>query len=118
MTDIRKYQVFQSFGEISVDITVDHDILTPELAEEINEFWGGAEDRVVAADGDVVMAVAKLIASRFMALLLESDSIPWAQGQLDSSEGYPPNGGHGVKLIDFDGLPEISSEDLIIEPTP
>lgn len=115
MSTIKRYKITQVWGDIEVTVEVDHSILTPELATEINSFWSGAKYRISSSGGDVVMAVVKRISAQLMRALLELDSIPHAQNVLDTSEGYPPNGAHGVKLIDFDGLPEIESDDLIVE---
>ncbi|WP_199098981.1 DUF2528 family protein [Dyella sp. ASV21] len=115
---IRRYRASQDWGDIVVTLDVDHAKLTTELATEINDFWTGADDRLDAADGDVVMAVIKLAAKYLMYQVLDPTGwrhIPNMQREFDGEEGWPPNGEHGIRLVDFEGEPEI--DDTTLEVT-
>lgn len=59
-SNIKRYKVSQTFGYYEVWLEVDHRILTPARAKEINEFWGGSEDRIRDENGDEVRAVIRL----------------------------------------------------------
>ena len=64
MSNIKTYKVVAaSFDDAEVNLQVDHDVLTPDLATLINTFWSGAEDRLAQENGDVVRAVVRLFGS-------------------------------------------------------
>ncbi len=67
---IKRYKVSETFGEFEVRLEVDHSILTPERAKEINEFWGSSEERIAAEKGDEVKAVIRLFGSRAAGMIL------------------------------------------------
>lgn len=48
------------FNEAQVTLQVDFDVLTPELAAEINDFWSSSEHRLRDQDGDVQRAVIRM----------------------------------------------------------
>lgn len=56
---VKRYTVTESWKDYSVTLEVDHSILTPERAEELNSFWSGAESFADAESGDVVRAVIR-----------------------------------------------------------
>ncbi|GGE50367.1 MAG TPA: DUF2528 domain-containing protein [Pseudomonas sp.] len=68
--NIKRYKVSETFGEFEVRLEVDHSILTPARAKEINEFWGSPEDRIAAEKGDEVKAVIRLAGSRAAAMII------------------------------------------------
>ncbi|PCO34659.1 hypothetical protein CQA09_28740, partial [Klebsiella pneumoniae] len=39
---IKRYKIERDWGEGQVQLEIDHSILTPKLATEINKFWTGA----------------------------------------------------------------------------
>ena len=57
--NIKRYTVSEQFGDDKVTLEVDHNLLTPELAYMINEFWSNADDRILEENGDVVRAVIR-----------------------------------------------------------
>ena len=118
---VRRYRIAQNWGDIVVTLDVDHAQLTTELATEINEFWTGAEDRLDAADDDVVMAIVKLAAKYFMYKVLDPNGwryVPHMQRDFDGEEGWPPQGTHGIRLVDFEGEPEIDDTTLEVTELP
>lgn len=108
--NIKQYKITQDWGDIEVELDVDHDKLTPQLADEINRFWINHEERLEAADGDAVLAVIRLAAAHFMDCGLRWESVESAQRDLDTSEGWPTD--HGITLVSFDGFPDIVSTEL------
>lgn len=61
MSSIKAYRVAcEDFESSEVTLQVDHGVLTPALATEINNFWSGADGRLSDENGDVVRAVVRL----------------------------------------------------------
>ena len=59
MTSIKKYELEDdAYNEVHLE--VNHSILTEDIANEINEFWSNAEERLDECDGDVIKAVLRL----------------------------------------------------------
>ncbi|HSX60232.1 MAG TPA: DUF2528 family protein [Tahibacter sp.] len=114
MSTIRRYTIVHDATGMSIMLDVDLSKLTAELADEINRFWIEWEWRLDTHDGDVIAVVIKLAAQRFLALLLEDEDSRWAQHEFDRSEGWPPHGAHGIKLVDCDGLPVLDLDELSI----
>lgn len=115
---MNKLQTFMASAlddNLQVVLEVDMDKLTPALAAEVNSFWGDAERRVDAEDGDVVMAVIRLYGARLMALLLAEwrgvsitadrrDLALAATRIMATHEGWPPNddtphGQLGIRVV-------------------
>lgn len=105
--------------DLSVILEVDLDKLTPALATEINNFWIGAEYRISDADGDPIQAVIKMAASIFFAHVLdveESLNTHEMQRAFDSQhEGWPRGGECGIKLVEWEGRPDLDCEQLELE---
>ena len=60
-------------NENQVDIEIDADILTDDLAHEVNNFWSGAAGRLAHFDDqDIYPCVAALAAQRAMQLMLDA----------------------------------------------
>ena len=108
-----------SIFDLSVILEVDFDKLTPTLATEINNFWTDAEDRLSDADGDPIRAVIKMAAGIFFAHVLdvmESLNTYGMQQAFDSQyEGWPREGECGIKLIDWEGRPDLDCALLDLE---
>jgi hypothetical protein len=100
--------------DVCVTLEVDLDVMTPELATEINNFWAGAADVLTAAGDDIIQAAARRAASRILWLLLDTDDADSAMDEFNRQEGWPPNGEHGIRIVDFD-LPSMSADDLDCE---
>lgn len=104
----RRFKLEAGF-DLSVTVEVDMDKLTPELATEINSFWSGADDVLGAADGDVVLAAVLRSGPYLMGAVLQGYNEFGAQKELDESEGWPPNGEHGIRIIDFE-IPDMDAD--------
>lgn len=111
---IKRYCVSCEESGIEVVLDVDHDVLTRDLAEEINRFWTNAELRLDRADGDVVKAVIRLAAQAFFFVLIEDlpGCVRAAMRAFHDLEGWPKES--GITLVSFDGLPEFDSIDLSV----
>ncbi|SFQ51725.1 DUF2528 family protein, partial [Ectopseudomonas toyotomiensis] len=71
MANLQKFTLSDDWKDWSITLEVDLDILTTERATEINEFWSSHDDRLSDADGDVIRALVKLAAERFVFAFLE-----------------------------------------------
>lgn len=106
------------WGDAEVILEVDHDKLTPELAREINAFWTGADARLADVDEDPVLAVIKMAGAEFLGGVLDvvrSPNTYSMQRDFDDLEGWPPNGEHGIRLVEWDGRPDLHNEELTVE---
>lgn len=107
----RKFKLLAGF-DITIDVEVDLEKLTPALALEINNFWSGADDVLRRSGGDIIVAATRRAAPYFIGALLEGLNKVGAQANLDESEEWPDN--HGITLIDFE-VPEFSAYDVDVE---
>lgn len=67
---IKRYTVSESWKDYTVTLEVDHSILTPERAKELNDFWSGAQEFEDAENGNVVRAVIRLAGSTLINIML------------------------------------------------
>jgi hypothetical protein len=111
----KRYKLMAGWaGEISVTVEVDHDVLTPEVAKEINDFWTSAEEVLAAANDDIVLAAVRRAAPYLIGAVLEGSNLRGAQAELDEAEGWPAKGAHGITIVDFE-VPDMGSIDLEME---
>ena len=112
MSSIKNYTVKASwYNDAEVTLRVDHDILTPALANEINSFWGDSEFRLDEENQDVVRAVIRMFGARSIALAME-------QGGWDFSNHTYERGISTAKdVIDRDGEGWPIAEELGIAVT-
>lgn len=119
MSNIKKYKIQGEWYDWEVTLEVDHDVLTPELANEINTFWSGWEDRVEQENGSHVKAVIRFAGTlcinemlrNFGTEFYESNkeaSAVWTKDLFDQ-EGWPENPGirviaASVEVADYDGV--------------
>lgn len=132
-TNIKRYTVSESWKDYSVTLEVNHDILTAERAEEINNFWSGDRYRLQKENGDVVRAVVRLAGQHLIGLMLneggtsfteatngpfENPGPIWTQ-DLHEEEGWGggdggPFGWCGIRCVAADvDLPEFSDVELV-----
>lgn len=115
---IKRYRLEYS-SAFSIVVDIDDEKCTKELLHEINDFWGGSDDRLFAADDDVLMAVLKMLV--VMAARVSIEQYWNAAETLKSAppEGWPPlDGRYGITLISMDSFSfdddevSISSQDV------
>lgn len=112
MSNLKTYTVKASwFNDAEVTLQVDHDLLTPELAKEINDFWSDASYRLRQEDEDVVRVVIRMFGARTISLAMEQGgwdfskqsvvaSLRTAQEVIDSyGEGWPKAEELGIYVI-------------------
>lgn len=86
MSNLKTYKVKASwFNDAEVTLQVDHDLLTPELAKEINDFRSDNNYRLRQEDRDVVRVVIRMFGARTISLAME-------QGGWDFSNNSPAAG--------------------------
>lgn len=81
MSNIKTYRVKAAwFDDAEVTLQVDHDLLTPALATEINQFWSDADERLADEGDDVVRAVIRLFGSRAIAFFMADGGATFGGG--------------------------------------
>ncbi len=121
-TNIKRYKVAHEWHDHEVVLEVDHDILTPELAQEHIDFWSGADEFRSEENGDDVRATIRLFGSTMIRMMQaeggaefserskhmfdESAGKLWSQ-QLQNEEGWggadgTPYGRVGIRVIAAD----------------
>ena len=121
------YRVAASwFNDAEVTLQVNFDVLTPELATEINTFWSGAEERLQAEDGNVLLAVIRMfgqVAIRYFMTAggacfgpprTEGDRHWTAQVIKEQAEGWPEVDGLGI-LITMADVSVVDYDDVTLE---
>lgn len=118
------YRVVASwFNDAEVTLQVDFDVLTPELATEINTFWSDAKERLQAEDGNVLLAVIRMfgqVAIRyFMAdggASFGSTGDPYWTNQVIKSqaEGWPDQPGLGILIVGAE-VSTVDYDDVTLE---
>lgn len=108
------FKVFKLLAgmDISITLQVNTDVMTGEVAAEVNAFWSGADAVLEAAEGDVIEAVARRAAPRLIHSLVDGWTKKHAVERLSDEEGWPSD--HGITIIDFD-LPDWDAENLEVE---
>ena len=89
-SNIKRYTVEEPWKDYSVTLEVNHDILTPERAEQISSFWTGHKRRQAAEGGDVVLAVIRLAGSTMINMMLSeggADFTERTKGFLNDNPG-------------------------------
>jgi hypothetical protein len=111
MSNIKTYTAKASFfNDSEVTLQVDHDILTPELAKEINDFWSDNEYRLDEENQDVVRAVIRLFGTRAIAVAMK-------QGWDFSFRSYEDGIRNAADVIEHDGEGWPKAEELGIAIT-
>ncbi|UUZ68053.1 DUF2528 family protein [Polaromonas sp. P2-4] len=115
MSQLKTFMVCSEDNAFQVVLEVNLEKLTPAMATEVNNFWGGNEARADLEDGDVVRAVIRLYGSRMIAMMLAAGGVhfdqetnpEWAEQwtkQMQQLEGWPgpdgtPNGALGIRVL-------------------
>lgn len=97
---------------VSVTVEVDDASFTEEIAQQVNSFWTGADERLATADGDEKRAALLMVAAECIGLAVEYGdrlALSGLQRQFDEAEGFPPN---TFKLISVESLDEIDLDEI------
>lgn len=111
------------FDDATVKLQVDHDLLTPELATEINQFWTSADSRLEEEGGDPVRAVIRLFGSTAIRFFM-ADGGAWFDGisegtrytmqvLKDQGEGWPDIGELGIAIVSAE-VSTVDYEDVTV----
>src|SRR5690348_7989298 len=98
--------------DMTLTLDIDTDVMTPELAQEVNSFWSGAEEVLDASDGDITQAVARRAASYLWSELQDGWRPQYVTEQLAKAEGWPPQ--HGITIVDYE-IPDMDPVYLEVE---
>lgn len=112
MSNTKTYTVKATWVEgAEVTLLVDHDILTAELAKEINDFWGNNGGRLRQEGNDVVRTVIRMFGARAINLALEQGG--WSFSNHDQKKGLDT----AQEVVDRDGEGWPKAEELGISVT-
>ncbi len=127
MSNIKTYTAKATwYNDSEITLQVNHDILTPELATLINDFWSENDERLRAADGDVVQAVIRLFAVCAISCLMGQGGACFGSNKLDSGmwwtqkvlddqgEGWPDAENLGI-LITSCAIESVGFDDIELE---
>lgn len=95
----RRFQLSYGF-DLSITLDIDTDVMTPELAKEVNAFWISADEILEVSDGDAVQAVARRAADPLLRSLQDGRYQEYALEELGKSEGWPEK--HGITIVDYE----------------
>lgn len=127
MSNLKTYRVKADwFDDAEVSLRVNHDILTPELATQINQFWSDDGGRLEQEGGDVVRAVVRLFGSAALAFFMADGGASiggggseyWTDRVIKSQgEGWPDSGALGI-LICSVFVSSVGYDDVTLESVP
>lgn len=114
MSNIKQYEISE-WSDNKAVFVVDHDKATDDFFHLINNFFSDAESRLVDEDGNVVIAVLKMIANECFVTQVASPMNNYGimahfgtDNNGRSVEGFPPlDGSLGVLLTSVD-CPEFT----------
>lgn len=128
MSNTKTYIVTASFfSDAGVTLLVDHDVLTPELATEINTFWSGASGRLREENGDVVCTVVRMFGAAAIRYFMNDGGARFAPSSEDSHhwtaevlkaqmEGWPDLDGLGILILSAQ-VDAVDYDDVLLEAT-
>ena len=89
--------------EFSIKLRIDTNLLTKEIASNINDFWGNSERMLKICHGDLYQAVARRAAFDLFYSLIEGYSSDHALQLLSQQEGWPSEN-LGIEILSYDIL--------------
>ena len=126
MGNLKDYIVTASwFDDAGVTLRVDHDVLTPELATEINTFWSDADGRLADEKDDVVRAVVRMFGAAAIRFFMDdggarfdtlgAGDLHWTGRVLESLvEGWPDIDSLGILILSAD-VSAVDYDDVTLE---
>ncbi|WP_129954211.1 DUF2528 family protein [Escherichia coli] len=95
MSNIKKYIIDYDW-KASIEIEIDHDVMTEEKLHQINNFWS---DLAISSDLNAYGVVCEF---------------DWNDG--NGQEGWPPmDGSEGIRITDIDTSGIFDSDDMTIK---
>lgn len=97
------------FNDAYVIVEVNPEVLTPELATMINQFWSDSDSRLAAENDDVVRAAIRLFGTMAINWFMENGGGDyycrddyWTNRVLENSEGWPGDAESlGIRLTEI-----------------
>lgn len=128
MSNLKTYRVKADwFGDAEVTLRVDHDVLTPALATEINNFWSGAAERLSDEDGNVVRAVIRDFGATAIRYMMDNGGASfapvmndwyWTKEVIrDQGEGWPEWEALGILIVGAE-VSSVGYDDVTLETAP
>lgn len=115
----KTYEIDYDFKS-TLQVEIDHSVMTESKLHDLNGFWGGAKERIEDEE-NVLNAVLKMLAAHVMCLIVEYryntkgivSLFDWGERN-GGQEGWPRmDGSHGIKIISTEDF-EFSSSDMNI----
>ena len=120
MSNIKKYIIDYDW-KASIEIEIDHDVMTEEKLHQINNFWSDSEYRLNKHDS-LLNAVLIMLAQHALLIAISKDlnaygvvcEFDWDDG--NGQEGWPPmDGSEGIRITDIDTSGIFDSDDMTIK---
>lgn len=120
MANVKKYTVDYDW-KAELEVEIDHDVMTDEKLNEINNFWSNADYRL-QRQGSVLNAVLVMLAKEALLIALSQNyntygvvsEFDWSKGE--GVEGWPPmDGSEGIKITSVDVSGILDSDDITIK---
>ena len=93
--------------DLTMRLSIDTDVITPEWAGEISRFWASKDEVLDASDGDEYQAVARYAAARLWWYLLDGYNSEGAVRELHEQEGWCiPTDTLGIKILEHE-IPDM-----------
>lgn len=112
----KKYTI--EWNDFTAVFAVDHSVMTDEKLHEINNFWGDEDLRLDDENGDITMAVLKMLAGVCFNLQVSYDLNTWGvMSRFDwdddaGVEGWPKmDGTYGIMILSVDKV-EFDANDM------
>lgn len=112
-----KYKIKLDTGiDTSITLVLDAEVIPPDVAHSIVEFWSGEEAVMEASDGDVYEAVARFAAPCLIRYLVDGWNERGAANRLEEDEGWPSP--LGISVTDYE-LPDLdpTTFDVVFKET-
>lgn len=126
MSNIKKFRVGELLSDTYVVLEVDLDVLTEELAAQINNFVSGNDDRLEREDGDVIRTAIRMFGHYAIRCFLADGGIyldgPIGQENLRATkdvldfldEGWPDFEALGIVIFEaYVALPDYDELEVV-----
>lgn len=91
------------YGSFFITIQLDHEKDIEQIFKEMNEYWGGCEDRLRKYNDNITYVGLKLIAERAFYLIVQDlISVEELRSKIKDEEGFwDIDEKQGIKIIDY-----------------
>ena len=121
MSNIKKYIIDYDW-KASIEIEIDHDVMTEEKLHQINNFWSDSEYRL-NKHGSVLNAVLIMLAQHALLIAISSDlnaygvvcEFDWNDDEMVRKDGLQWMVAEGIRITDIDTSGIFDSDDMTIK---